>query len=272
MWSTAATSSTPSLAGPISATPSSWIFVGRMDFPANKGSGSDAASLITGSGAFKNVPRSIFGFARDDSDDSGGRAMTQVKNSLGRDDLASLSYRIDSTQITTRKGIATTGKFVFLGESERSVADVLRDSRSSLDEYELADRSDAESWLDKYLLDNGGTAEAKTVIAAGEASGYNAKTIKNVRTKVARHKREGFGKGSKLYWIHRSSAIDPDIGPIDPEDRKPGPMGPVEGPMGESPRRLYLVGKGRCPDCDYHIPTQGHRDNCPANTARVTSC
>jgi hypothetical protein len=74
---------------------------------------------------------------------------------------------------------------VFLGESERSVADVLRDSRSSLDEYELADRSDAESWLDKYLLDNGGTAEAKTVIAAGEASGYNAKTIKNVRTKVA---------------------------------------------------------------------------------------
>jgi hypothetical protein len=169
MWSTAATSSTPSLAGPISATPSSWIFVGRMDFPANKGSGSDAASLITGSGAFKNVPRSIFGFARDDSDDSGGRAMTQVKNSLGRDDLASLSYRIDSTQITTRKGIATTGKFVFLGESERSVADVLRDSRSSLDEYELADRSDAESWLDKYLLDNGGTAEAKTVIAAGES-------------------------------------------------------------------------------------------------------
>lgn len=40
----------------------------------NKGSGTDAASLITGSGAFKNVPRSVFGFACDDADDNGGRA------------------------------------------------------------------------------------------------------------------------------------------------------------------------------------------------------
>jgi 5S rRNA maturation endonuclease (ribonuclease M5) len=211
----------------------------------NKGSSTDAASLITGSGAFKNVPRSVFGFARDEADDNGGRVMTQVKNSLGRDDLASLAYRIESTTVPTKKGVATTGKFVFLGESERSVADILRDSRSLLDEYEVAARGDTEEWLDKYLLDNGGFAEAKTVIAAGEASGYSGKTIKNVRSKVAKHKREGFGKGSKIYWIHRSSDIEPSTGPIDPGNQKPVPMGPKDGPMGESPRRLYLVDKDR---------------------------
>jgi RecA-family ATPase len=94
----------------------------------NKGGGTDAASLITGSGAFKNVPRSVFGFARDEADDDGGRVMSQVKNSLGRDDLPSLSYLIESAEVETKKGVATTGRFVFTGESERSVAEVLRES------------------------------------------------------------------------------------------------------------------------------------------------
>ena len=53
----------------------------------NKSSGTDAASLLSGSHAFRDVPRSIFGFARDDDDNT--RVMTQVKNSLGRDDLPS---------------------------------------------------------------------------------------------------------------------------------------------------------------------------------------
>ncbi|GAA1028009.1 hypothetical protein GCM10009557_11470 [Virgisporangium ochraceum] len=62
----------------------------------SKGGGTDAASLITGSGAFKNVPRTIFGFAKDEADESGGRVMTQVKNSLGREELPSLRYTIES--------------------------------------------------------------------------------------------------------------------------------------------------------------------------------
>ena len=84
------------------------VFLGIAHF--NKGNGTDAASLITGSGAFKNVPRSVFGFARDESDDNGGRVMSQVKNSLGRDDLHSLvlCHRV-CREIQTPKGIATTG-------------------------------------------------------------------------------------------------------------------------------------------------------------------
>jgi hypothetical protein len=68
----------------------------------NKASGTDAATLLSGSHAFRDVPRSLFGFARDDSD--GTRVMTQVKNSLGRDDLPSLSYSIETVVVDTKLG------------------------------------------------------------------------------------------------------------------------------------------------------------------------
>lgn len=42
----------------------------------SKSRGSDASSLITGSGAFKNVPRGVFGFVRDETDIAGRRIMT----------------------------------------------------------------------------------------------------------------------------------------------------------------------------------------------------
>ena len=83
----------------------------------NKGSGTDPASLITGSGAFKNVPRAVFGFAKDDDNDC--RVMTQAKNSLGRADLPSLTYNILSAEVPTRTGIAYVGRFVFTGPRRR---------------------------------------------------------------------------------------------------------------------------------------------------------
>ena len=54
----------------------------------NKSGGTDASSLITASGAFKDVARFIFAFAADDDD--GTKVITQTKNSLGHSDLPSL--------------------------------------------------------------------------------------------------------------------------------------------------------------------------------------
>ena len=48
------------------------------------------------------MPRSIFGFARDETD--GSRVMTQVKNPHGRDDLPSLGYKIETTQLHVVRG------------------------------------------------------------------------------------------------------------------------------------------------------------------------
>ena len=83
----------------------------------NKGAGTDPSLLITGSGAFKDVPRSVLGFVRDTDAEDGSRVMTQTKNSLGRDDLPSLKYLIESTEIATDEGPTYVGRISWQGES-----------------------------------------------------------------------------------------------------------------------------------------------------------
>lgn len=193
----------------------------------NKGNGSDAASLITGSGAFKNVPRSVFGFARDEADENGGRVMSQVKNSLGRDDLPSLSYLIESAEITTKKGVATTGRFTFTGESERSVADVLRSTQFG--DFENDDRREIDAWLTEYLDAEGGAANASDVVRDGKLSGFSEDALKKARRRLRfDSRRQGFGKGSSVVW-----SIGAAIGAIGAEGKTPAPMAPMSAPIGD---------------------------------------
>lgn len=213
----------------------------------NKGTGTDAASLITGSGAFKNVPRSVFGFARDESDEAGGRVMTQVKNSLGRDDLPSLAYVIETAEIPTRKGIATTGRFTFTGESDRSVADLLRDARRDPDDLDEA--KDAASWIRDYLEHTGGEAPAKDVLVAGKAVGYSEQTLKNARRKVADTTRSGFGKEQVHTWILRIGTPTDTAGTT---NGKPVPAVPLAVPLAETweQETAAVLPEGRlCPEC-----------------------
>jgi hypothetical protein len=179
----------------------------------NKGNATDAASLITGSGAFKNVPRSVFGFARDDSANDGSRVMSQVKNSLGRDDLPSLSYSMESAEVHTSKGVALTGRFSFAGVSERHVMDVLRDARR--DPEDVATDRSAASWIRDYLTECGGEAEARHVLAAGKDAGYAESTLKNARRKVAHTCRSGFGAGQVTTWALTAGTASGTAGTTD---------------------------------------------------------
>lgn len=157
----------------------------------NKGSGTDPASLITGSGAFKNVPRAVFGFARDDDNEC--RVMTQAKNSLGRADLPSLTYNILSTEVPTRTGIAYVGRFVFTGQSSRSVDEILAAGY----ETDRGERDDAAEWLRGYLMDQGGEAPAKDVKKAAAADDISERTLQRAMRKAGVvSARAGFGKGA----------------------------------------------------------------------------
>lgn len=176
----------------------------------NKSSGTDAASLITGSGAFKNVPRSVFGFARkeskdhdahDDGNNLADRVMSQVKNSLGRDDLPSLSYVIESAEISTSKGVATTGKFRFAGISDQSVADVLRENRAGPEAQD--ERTSAKSWLIDYLQEHGGEASAKEVYRDGRAEGFSKDTLKRAKGRQVASTKSGMDGG----WVWRLDAV-----------------------------------------------------------------
>lgn len=158
----------------------------------NKGAGTDASSLITGSGAFKNVPRAILGFACDL--DNGTRVMTQTKNSLGILDLPSLAYRIDSTKIETEEGHANVGRFVFDGEADRTVAQVLNDRG---DDDERGEREEAAAWLAEYITSQG-EAPANDALKAGMAAGFSKDTLKRSKSKAGVVSRKGsFGTG----WV-----------------------------------------------------------------------
>lgn len=155
----------------------------------SKGQG-DPAALITGSGAFKNVPRAIFGFARDPD---GDRVMTQAKNSLGSCDLPSLAYTIESVDIPTPSGTATTGRFAVLGHAVRSVDDIL----TAVPDTDRGGTQDAASWLHAYLTEQGGEAPAAEVKKAAAADDIPERTLQRALPRAgAEAIRRGFGNGS----------------------------------------------------------------------------
>ncbi|OUC96069.1 AAA family ATPase [Streptosporangium minutum] len=162
-----------------------------------KAAGTDASSLITGSGAFKNVPRAIFGFAVDPED--GSRVMTQTKNSLGRTDLPSLAYSIESTKVqTTAGGYAEVGKFVFGGEAPRSVEQILASSSSDGDRTQ--DKLDAVDFL-KDALDGAWSKTTDIQEEAKQVHSISERTLNRARKGLAVvAKKFPTGKDGKGEW------------------------------------------------------------------------
>jgi len=170
------------------------LMVGIAHF--NKGAGTDPSSLITGSGAFKDVPRSVFGFVRDSDADDGTRVMTQTKNSLGRDTLPSLKYVIETATLQTPEGTAAVGRLSWRGTSDRSAQDILRDAGTSPEDRD--ERTDAASWLRDYLTDHGGEAAVNDVRKAGASAGFTADSLKRAKAKAGvRSRKAGLADG----WV-----------------------------------------------------------------------
>ncbi|BBH17535.1 hypothetical protein Back2_18220 [Nocardioides baekrokdamisoli] len=188
------------------------IILGIAHF--GKSNGSDPASLISGSGAFKDVPRAIFGFARDESeDDAGRRVMSQVKNSLGRDNLPSLTYAIETAAIATPRGQAETGRLVFTGTSDRSVEQILRESGRDPDAADEA--SEAAEWLKGYLSEHGGSSGAGETIKAGAAAGIGKTALTRARKAAGVvTSKAGFGSG----WVWSLSDSLPPRDDEEPEE------------------------------------------------------
>ena len=184
----------------------------------SKAQGTDASTLITGSGAFKNVARAIFAFARDTD---GTSVMSQTKNSLGRSDLPSLAYTIETAVVETRKGPAEVGRFVFLGEADRHVSDILAGTDADNED----DRRDAARWLRAYLTDNGGEADAVDVYAAGAKAGFSKDALKRAKKRVKAAARKS-DMDAGWMWV-----LSPDLegsakGAGVPRNQNPAPFAP----------------------------------------------
>lgn len=160
------------------------VALGILHF--GKAAHSHAGNAINGSTAFRDVARSVFLFARDPENDV--RVMSQDKNSYARDDLPSLEYSLESTEVTVPGGIADVGRFTWLGESTQTVRDLMH--RGEDDEHE--DRSEAERWLVHQLQDNGGSAPSADILRAARKDGFSDRTIQRTRKKVASSSKSGY--------------------------------------------------------------------------------
>lgn len=138
----------------------------------SKAKGLDVSSLITGSGAFKNVARAIIGFAV--SRDGSESVLSQEKNSNGRKDIPSFRYGIESVDIPTQTGQTNVGKFVLLGDTDKRVDDLLRDTDDDKDGGSKS--AEAENWLRDHLTINGETQSNKVKQAAAKV-GISERTL-----------------------------------------------------------------------------------------------
>lgn len=150
----------------------------------NKSANPDALNLITGSRAFSAVARAVIAIARDDDADDGSCVMSQAKNNLGRLDLPSLRYTVESVEIPTDEGPTHVGKLTITGESDRSVADILGEAGSGGDRENRTERAECADWLTAYLKSQGGEAAREDVLKAARAAGFAEATLKRARTRA----------------------------------------------------------------------------------------
>ena len=189
----------------------------------NKSTSTDASSLITASGAFKDVARFIFAFAADQED--GSSVITQTKNSLGRGNLPSLAYRIIEATVRTAKGPTKVGRFVLDGPSARTVQDILSDQGGE----ERDAKTRAEDYLRQALAD--GPRRTKEVEEeAREAHGITKRTLERARSAL----KIAAGKSGPDWWIslpgHAGQIADAHAKSAKPANSgSPGAVGGVGG-------------------------------------------
>jgi hypothetical protein len=168
----------------------------------NKGTGSDPLTAIMGSRAFVAVARAVL-FAMIDPDHEERHLLGQPKNNLGRADLPSMTFTIQTAHVAdTDEGPIYTGRLVWGETDARSIAEALADSG----DVDRSATSEAGHWLTGYLLDNGGTAESADIKRDGAAAGHSTDALKRARRKIkARY--EDYGSPRRTRWILPGPAV-----------------------------------------------------------------
>ena len=171
--------------------------LGLMHFTKN--GGADPLARISGSGAFGQLVRAAIAFARDDSDEDDRKSscvMSQIKNNLGRLDLPSLEYEIESSVVNSEEGSCYSSKLRFAGNSATSVRDILRDQADGRDFA----RADARLWLVAHLAELGGSVPAPDALKAGAAAGFSRATMYRVRKDLGIVSRLSAGRSPFATW------------------------------------------------------------------------
>lgn len=148
----------------------------------NKSGNGDVVAGINGSSAFGEVARAVFGFAKDPESDDSDRIMSQEKNSIGEEDLA-ITYRIESQKVTTDSGKqADVGRFVVVGNSDRSVGEVLRTAGIGGRDESAPRSKEVDDWLLDVLSD--GPVESNEIFKSAKGAGYSTDQVRRAKNRI----------------------------------------------------------------------------------------
>ncbi|MQA04332.1 MAG: AAA family ATPase [Streptosporangiales bacterium] len=154
----------------------------------------DVLNLITGSRAFSSLTRVVLAIARDPGADDDSCVLSLEKNNVGRKDLPSLRYVIDSVDITTPEGPAEVGKLRFIGETDRTVSDILNAGNQPKTH---GDNDRVGQWLHDQLTALGGQAPTAQLLELAAENGIAERTLRRARERIGViATRSGFGTGS----------------------------------------------------------------------------
>jgi hypothetical protein len=142
----------------------------------NKSGSTDPLTSLMASRAFAAVARAVL-FVMRDPDDEAKRLLGTPKNNLGRDDLPTLAFTIETYVVmVSDEGEVTSGKLVWLGESDRSIRQALEEMAGGSDVRSAS--AEAADWLADYLQSKGGEDDSRETKTAGSKFGHSEAALK----------------------------------------------------------------------------------------------
>lgn len=149
----------------------------------NKSGSADPLQLVMGSKAFTAVARSVHTVVPDPEDDTDSRRLFGTpKNNLGRTDLPTLTFHIESHAIDTEEGDAWTGRLEWGDELAESIGDAMRRAVDVGDDRTAA--SEAAEWLSDFLSLKGGQVPSADAKKGGKAAGHTDAALRRAREKL----------------------------------------------------------------------------------------
>jgi hypothetical protein len=200
----------------------------------------DALNLVMASKAFTAVPRAVIGMARDDdAEEDNVVVVSQIKSNLGPLEVPSLKFTFQQVTVETEDGRgAHVGRLVELGESERSVTEILAGRG---DETDQETWNEAAWWLYDHIIEAGGEVGARDALNAGKVAGHSKDSIKRASQRLKLTKRRDGFQGPWVWTFDTTHSKQP-TGPLPMSAM--GAQGvsqsnPVRSmrPLGERPKR-----------------------------------
>jgi AAA domain len=150
----------------------------------NKSGSTDPLQVVMGSRAFTAVARSVHTVILDPDDETGRRRLFGTpKNNLGRSDLPTFSFAIESFAIQTDDGdLAWTGRLAWGAQSPASIHEAMERAGDSGDQKSAA--TEAEHWLEDYLTMKGGIDLSAKIKKAAYAAGHTERSLRTARKRL----------------------------------------------------------------------------------------